>query len=373
MSTFKDKQKTKDGRQWRFKVYYHNTDGKLVPYVSKRFLLEKEAKAEERIFLLNRDAPIKKKLDIVAENYFSEVKERIRESTFLSYKKTYSHHIKEYFGNRFIDEIKVLDIEKWKETISTNLSLGSCNRIYVVFNEIFKYANRKFELKYNPIQLAGRFKRKNDEIITDKEKLKYITYEQFQQLISVIDDELWHCFFSFLYFTGMRKGEVLALTWNDIDLVAKKIIVNKSVSFKTENNRYKITATKTSVNRCITMSKKLIEELVKYKEYVMQYGDFSDNWFVFGNGDVLSEWKIKDRKKTYFKKANLEEITIHQFRHSHVSLCVNEYIKSGQNDSTKFFLMMSQRMGHGLRVMQEVYMHLFPSVQNEIVDLLDNL
>ncbi len=254
MSTFKDKQKTKDGRQWRFKVYYHNTDGKLVPYVSKRFLLEKEAKAEERVFLLNRDAPVKKKLDIVAENYFSEVKERIRESTFLSYKKTYSNHVKQYFGNRFIDEIKVLDIENWKETISTNLSLGSCNRIYVVFNEIFKYANRKFELKYNPIQLAGRFKRKNDEIITDKEKLKYITYEQFQQLISVIDDELWHCFFSFLYFTGMRKGEVLALTWNDIDFVAKKIVVNKSVSFKTEKSRYKITATKTSVNRNITMS-----------------------------------------------------------------------------------------------------------------------
>lgn len=40
MSVFKDKEKTKDGRQWRFKVYYHNTEGKLVPYTSKRFLLE---------------------------------------------------------------------------------------------------------------------------------------------------------------------------------------------------------------------------------------------------------------------------------------------------------------------------------------------
>ena len=68
-----------------------------------------------------------------------------------------------------------------------------------------------------------------------------------------------------------------------------------------------------------------------------------------------------------------EMITIHEFRHSHVSVCINEYLKSGETDSTKFFLMMSQRMGHSLRVMQEVYMHLFPSVQNEIVDLLDNL
>ena len=43
MSVFKDKEKTKDGRQWRFKVYYHNEDGKLKPYTSKRYLLKKEA------------------------------------------------------------------------------------------------------------------------------------------------------------------------------------------------------------------------------------------------------------------------------------------------------------------------------------------
>ena len=85
MSVFKDKEKTKDGRQYRFKVYYHNTEGKLVPYTSKRYLLEKEAKAEERVFLMNRDIPVKKRFDIVADDYFKEAKKRIRESTYLSY------------------------------------------------------------------------------------------------------------------------------------------------------------------------------------------------------------------------------------------------------------------------------------------------
>lgn len=79
MSVFKDKEKTKDGRQWRFKVYYHNTEGKLVPYTSKRFLLEKEAKAEERVFLLNRNAPVKKKFDVVGDDYFKDAEKRIRE------------------------------------------------------------------------------------------------------------------------------------------------------------------------------------------------------------------------------------------------------------------------------------------------------
>ena len=42
-------------------------------------------------------------------------------------------------------------------------------------------------------------------------------------------------------------------------------------------------------------------------------------------------------------------------------------------DTAKFFLMMSNRMGHTIEVMQETYMHLFPSIQDEIVDLLDNI
>ncbi len=377
MSVFKDKEKTKDGRQYRFKVYYHNTEGKLVPYTSKRYLLEKEAKAEERVFLLNRDAPVKKRFGIVADDYFEDAFKRLRESTVLSYKSNYENQIKPYLENKFIDEISVMDIEKWKDKlINKKLGIGSCNQYYVVFNEIFKFANRKYELNYNPVELSGRFKKRNDEVIETSKKLRYIVYEQYCKFISVINDDLWHCFFLTLYFTGMRKGEMLALNWKDIEFDTNKISVNKTVSFNTKTGaKYKITATKNSLNREITMSKILRAELLKYKEFVKQYSDFSDDWFVFGNGEILSDYSIRKHKKLYFKLADMEKemITIHEFRHSHVSVCINEYLKTGQTDATKFFLMMSQRMGHSLRVMQEVYMHLFPTVQNEIVDLLDNL
>lgn len=376
MSVFKDKEKTKDGRQWRFKVYYHNTEGKLVPYTSKRYLLEKEAKAEERVFLLNRDAPVKKRFDVVADDYFEDAFKRLRESTVLTYQSNYNNHIKPYFKNKFIDEISVMDIENWKnKLIDKGLSIDSCNQYYVVFKEIFSFANRKYELNYNPVELSGRFKKRNDEVVETSKKLRYIVYDQYCKFISVIEDTLWHCFFLTLYFTGMRKGEMLALTWKDINFDTKKISVNKTISFNTKSGKYKITATKNCLNREITMSKRLREELLKYKEFVKQYGDFSEDWFVFGNGDVLSDYQVQKHRKLYFKLADMEKemITIHEFRHSHVSICINEYLKSGETDSTKFFLMMSQRMGHSLRVMQEVYMHLFPSVQNEIVDLLDNL
>ncbi|MBQ7140446.1 MAG: hypothetical protein IJO32_02965 [Bacilli bacterium] len=95
--------------------------------------------------------------------------------------------------------------------------------------------------------------------------------------------------------------------------------------------------------------------------------------YVFGGKHPLSTTTLTNRKNRYFNKCGIKPITIHQFRHSHVSLLINEYIKTGQTDTTKFFLMMSNRMGHTIQVMQETYMHLFPEVQNEIVSLLNGL
>jgi len=376
MSVFKDKEKTKDGRQWRFKVYYHNEDGKLKPYTSKRYLLKKEAEAAERVFKLNRDVPVKKRFDVVADDYFKDAYIRLKESTVNTYYSQYKNNILPYFKNKFIDEINVTDIENWKnKLIERKIKTSTCNEYYVVFKEIFTYANRKFELNYNPVSLSGRFKRRNDEVIKTEEKLRYITYDEYCKLIDVIHDDLYHCLFLTFYFAGMREGEMQALTWNDIDFNRKVIIVNKTLSTNTKEGRYKITNTKNCLNREISMSRTLYDELKRYKEIVMKYDDFRSDWFVFGNGDFLSTYNMNKYRKIYFKEAGLEKklITIHEFRHSHVSLCINEYIKSGQSDSTKFFLMMSQRMGHSLRVMQETYMHLFPSVQDNIVSLLDNL
>lgn len=121
------------------------------------------------------------------------------------------------------------------------------------------------------------------------------------------------------------------------------------------------------------MSKTLKKELYSYFLEQQKYTDFSMNWFVFGGSLHLPLTTINRYKHKYFELSGIHEITLHEFRHSHISLLINEYIKSGQNDTTKFFLMLSSRMGHSVGVMQRTYMHLFPTSQDTIVDLLDNL
>lgn len=373
MAIYKSKEKTKDGRQWFYKVYYKDNLGKRKEYKSKKFLTKAEAQQEEALFLTKRDNPVMVNFGIVALDYFKNLKETKKESTYLSHLSVYNTHIKKYHECLDINSINIPEVQKWKSTmLKKKYKLSYLNKCYTIFSNIMNYAVKNYGLLYNVVKNIGGFEKPKEDIIEDSKKLRYITYEEFEKFISVIDKEPWYAFFSFLYYTGMRKGEVQALTWNDIDFTSGYIIVNKTLSVKTEED-FKITSTKNNLNRKIKMNKALIKVLKDHLEYMKQYTEFNKNWFVFGGQRFLAPTNIDRYKHKYFELSGVNEISIHEFRHSCVSLLINEYIKSGQTDTGKFFLMMSNRMGHSIDIMQDTYMHLFPSVQDEIVDLLDNL
>lgn len=359
---------TKDGRKYFFKKYKNGRH-----YTSPKYKTTDEVEKAYSMFVLKNDNPINKRFDLVADDYFKYMYKTKKESTVYCYKNVYNKHIYPFFKYFYINKVNIHDVRKWTEEMEKKeLSIRYLNKSYDILKTIFDYAIKNYSLNDNPVKNFGRFQKKNDEVVKDEDKIRYITLEEFNKLISVVDNMLWKTFFITLFYTGARKSEIQALTWNDIDFKNNEIIINKIISVKTSDH-YKITNTKNATNRKIKMSKTLKESLLEYKNEVMKYTDYSDNWFVFGCTRFLPQTTIDRKKHLYFKLAGIKEITIHEFRHSHVSLLINEYIKSGQTDTTKFFLMLSNRMGHSIEVMQKTYMHLFPTIQDEIVDLLNNL
>lgn len=378
MAVYKDLNKTKDGRCWYFKVYKKDNSGNNVAYKSKRYLTKHEAQDEERLFLMKRDNPTNKNFSLVALSYFESLSKIRKESTVYTYKKDYKNHLEPFFGHFDINSINSRAISQWFEEMDKKgLSVAYKNKIYNILKKILDFAIKYYGLQNNYASIFGRFQKKNDEVIKDEDKLKYITIDEFNKFISVVDNELYKTFFIFAMYTGCRKGEMFALTWNDIDFNNNIISINKTLNEEIKG-KYTITSTKNNLNRKIKMSKLLSETLLHYKNIVMQYKDFKKDWFVFGNSIHLSKTSVDRYKHKYFKLSGVHEITMHEFRHSHVSLLINEYVKQSKNnnvkiDSAKFFLMMSNRLGHTIDVMQKTYMHLFPTIQDEIVDLLDNL
>lgn len=254
MAVYKSKNPTKDGRSWFF-THYKKVNGENKKYFSKMFSSKKEAQEAEAIFLLKRDMPYKKNFGLVAQDYINHLYKTRKEATAYCNNKVYKNHIMPYFYNYDISEIKVSDINDWKDKKqSEGYNINYLNKMFEILKSILDFGIRNYNLELNVATLVGRFEKVNDEIVKDEEKLRYITKEEFDKFISVVEDLTWKTFFVFLYYTGMRKGEVQALTWNDINFKSSEIIVNKTLSVKTES-LYKITSTKNNQNRKVKMSK----------------------------------------------------------------------------------------------------------------------
>lgn len=373
MAIYKDKQKTKDGRCWFFKVYKKDFNGISRAYKSKKYLTKKEAEEEQAIFLLKRDNPTHKQFKLVALDFFKNLDTIRKQSTTQSYKDVYSKHISPYFDDLSIDSINIPILKNFREIVlKGHYKANYLNKINNVLNNILDYAVVNFGLSANLNKTLGSYQEKKDKVIKNEEKLRYITYDEFKKFYSVIDKLEWKAFFSMLYYTGMRKGEILALTFNDVK--NDTIIVNKTLYTKIKGS-YSITSTKNNLNRIVKMNKSLYDIMQEYIDYMKQYTDFKPSWFLFGGSMYLPPTTIDRYKKHYFALSGVHEITIHEFRHSAVSLLASEIIKktNGKVDTAGFFLQMSKRFGHSPEVMQRTYMHLFEDSQDEIVDILDNL
>lgn len=364
---------TKDGRKYYFTKYKNG-----VNHTSKKYMTADECKKAESMFILKNDSPINKRFDLVADEYFDNLLKYLKVSTVDSYKLGYKRHILPYFEKKYINKINVSDIIKWAEILEkNNYKVSYKNKLLGTIKGIFNFAIKNYNLENNPAIAFGTFKQKKDSIIDNKKKIKHISFEDFNKFISVIDDIMWKAFFITAFYTGCRKGEIIALNWNDIDFENSEIEITKTL-YTRNNGKPLLTSPKTNKNRKIKMSQVLKTTLLEYKKHQMQYTDFETNWFVFGGPHYLALTTIDRYKEKYFKLAAVDEITMHEFRHSHVTMLANEYIKKCEKldlkvDTAKFFLMLSNRMGHSLEVMQRTYMELFPTVQDEIIDLLDNM
>ena len=360
---YKDTHKTKDGR-----CYYFSKMVNGKRYKSKHYLTRKDAEKEEALYILKHKESKHIEFSLLATDYFNYLKTYAKYSTIYTYEKDYNKHIYPYFARKDIYSINTLDYNVWFENLAkTSLKAKYLNKINSLLRNIFDYGVKNYDLPSNPV--VKNFKTQS-KIIEDKDKIRYITKDEFDKFISVADDDMYKLLFEFLFYTGCRIGEVICLTWNDINLERKFVSITKTL-YKIHDNTP--TTNKTNKNRQVSIPDVLLLELANYKAIKKSYKDFSNDWYVFGDNKTLSTTQIQRKKHQYFTDANIHEITIHEFRHSHVSMLVNEYLKHGNTDSTKFFIMMSQRLGHTIPVMEKVYLHLFPNNQDDIVNMLNNM
>lgn len=129
------------------------------------------------------------------------------------------------FGNQLLTQIRPLDIERFKAERLEKMAKATVNRELALLKNIFTKATHWGTFnRLNPVKMVQMCKE-------DNERLRFLTKEEIAKLLEHCDGELL-ALVKFALNTGMRRGEIMNLTWNDIDIERGLIYIRDSKSGK---------------------------------------------------------------------------------------------------------------------------------------------
>ena len=359
------------GNSWYYRCYYNDMYGNRKQRKSKLYCTKGQAQEEERKFKQSLKTNSFYDTDIkfidVYQEWLNFKKEKIKITTYYGVTKETNKHILEYFKDYKIKSININVINLWKMKLNEkNLSIDWKNKIITHLKELLEYASIYYGFDIKIVHALVKIRNDQPKSLENKSKSNYWTYDEFKKFIECVDNEYYYLVFTFLYKTGLRIGEFRALNWNDIDLVNKKLSVTKSMSKDCLSEGKSIIVSPKTENsiRCIDLDNKLVDLLIEYKKEQEKYYGFNNNWFVFGGVRYTSATTLRRYLNEYISKANVKKITIHGFRHSHVSLLIN--IGCDFKD-------VSERIGDTISMIQNTYYHMFPEQKKIIIERINEL
>lgn len=352
--------KSKTKNTWECSFYYKDYQGTRKQKHKRGFKTKKTALEYEREFLLQSTFDITMTFESLYKLYMADLSHRLREHTMINKKYIIALRVLPFFRKITLDKITPIVVRKWQNELMSHINVKT-NKVYsqtyikTINNQlvaIFNYAIKYHNLKENPCHKAGTIGKKQAE------EMSIWTLEEFNKFIIVVEHKpISYTGFNVLFWTGLRIGEMLALTLKDIDFKNKTIKINKS--YQRLKKKDVITEPKTPrSNRVIGMTDKLTKIL---KDYIgMMYNPEEDER-LFKSTKYLFEHDMR----TYSIKAEVKKIRLHDLRHSHASLLIN----TGAN-----VLAISQRLGHEkVETTLNTYSHLYPSSNDSMIEMLNKV
>lgn len=332
----------KRGKNWRYRISLgKNPNTGKYEYISKSgFARKSDAKnhaemVERQIRNGEYIAPSTHTFNYVADEWINHYSRNAKVSSVRAREKAI-YHAKQQFGNRSIQTITKRDYQAFVDDISTRFSKNYVDSIVSSTNLIFKYALDMKIIAKSPIEGIKRtkFKPTVEDLEQNSLQQKFLEKDELFEFLSVAKNhhkplnsfEL----FTFLAYSGMRAGEVLALKWSDIDYEECTVSITKTY-YNPNNNKknYQILTPKTesSIGK-ISIDPNVIKLLQDYKVNVQDKWKnelYVDNDFIFtdNNGYPLVIKKLSQWIQAIMLQTNIDKnITTHSFRYTHCSLLI---------------------------------------------------
>lgn len=357
MPAYKDKKTSK----WFAQFYYTDFDGQIKSKKKRGFAKKKDALEWEYDFKNRKQGLPEMSFNALWEEYKEDLKNRIKESTWSTKIHIVDKHILPYFKDTPINEIDERMIRKWQNIIldkrNSNGEPYAETYIKTINNQlsaILNHATTFYKLPYNPIHRTGSIGQKNAD------HMDFWTLDEFNQFIAYFDDDpLYNLIFNLLFYTGIRQGELLALTLNDFNQKDNTLSINKNWGVRKRKNAITTTKTKSS-NRVITFPESISKLIDTYVDSLYNYHP-SDLLFT----NYTTKYKLSANLKRAAKETGVKPIRVHDLRHSHASLLIELDVN---------IKAIQQRLGHkDAETTLNTYSHLYPTKQQEVAEMLNNI
>lgn len=306
---------------------YTDWQGLRQQKLKRGFATKREAQEWERAFLTEKKADVTMPFKTFTELYEKDVRPKLKENTWQN------------------------EIRKMINSSGEPLSQGYLKTIHNQLSALFNHAIKIYGLRLNPASTVGNMGKE------ERKEMSYWTVEEYSKFSDeMMDKPISYYAFQMLYWTGIRVGELLALTAGDFDFKNNMLTINKS--YQRLHGEDVITTPKTEKsNRTIKMPQFLCDEMQEYLKMFYSPNN-SDRIFPISKSYLHHEM---DRGS---KAVGVKRIRIHDLRHSHVSLLINQGYQAAA---------IADRVGHETVEITDRYTHIYPSKQNEMANTLDEL
>lgn len=349
------------GKQYkRYVVDYVDIKGKRN---RKQFALRKDAEAYDALVISKRNKGFMTEANRTMK--FSEASKDFMEhhsklyckpSTNDTYQLYLDTHINIYLGNMKVIDIKRKTIQDFIAHLknSTTLSNNSINKQYTLVNSILQKLVIDEILLQNPAIGVKK-------LAVEKKKMNVLAVVELQKLLDVCQ-QYNKDFYPMLLTatsTGMRRGELLALKWSNIDLVNKKIRIEENLY----KGKFVTPKTKTS-KRNIVITPELAKTLKEWK--LKSKNNKYDLVFPNSIGEPMEARNMVRREfDPLLKLAGLDKIRWHDLRHTYASILIAE------NIPVKF---IQTQLGHNsIKTTMDTYGHLLDETCDKAIDRLNEV
>ena len=370
------------GATWEYRIkYVDRQTGKQREKTKGGFVSKKEAQLAAAAEELNiNQFGFAENGNEIVEKFFKDwlevyKKPNVKPITYSVQERNVRLNIFPRWGKYKLKDITRTEYQKWINELREHYSEGTVRRIHSIFSSAINDAVHEFRLiRENPIQ-----KIKVPKDVNNNKNVKYFTKEQLDKFLESLKTPQknakyqhsiqYFTLFTLLARTGLRIGEALALTWEDIDFEEKNLKVNKTLVYPLNSTPYISTPKSKKSVRTIKLDNKTIRILKKHKinrnEVVLMYQNYkapkSNIIFFQHDGRWLRTNVVREYFKEVCKRNDLPILSPHALRHTHAVHMLEA------NVNIKY---VSERLGHAsVKVTADTYLHITEKIEDEALEL----